>query len=170
MVAAVRGVPALRVRVRRAVSRGVLRRHRSERNHLRHPRFDSGLQALTRRVSTCLYARRLAGLVWRCPPLLFSSLFAPPPSPSPHPPSHPLPHTQHNTSRTGGGKRDTCLALLSKRPIRTVGADHRAPPVGRRVQPSAKRATLRRVQIWPRRSVSRSRSLLEIICDFETSY
>jgi len=51
-------------------------------------------------------------------------------------------HTQHNTSRTGGGKRDTCLALRSKRPIRTAGTDHRAPPVGRHVQPSLKRATL----------------------------
>lgn len=38
-------------------------------------------KALTRRVSTCLYARRLAGLVWRCPPLLFSFLsLAPSPS------------------------------------------------------------------------------------------
>lgn len=108
-------------------------------------------EALTRRVSTCLYARRLAGLVWRYPPLLFSllpllSLRPPPPSPAPH--------TQHNTSRTGGGKRDTCLALLSKRPIRTVGADQRASPVGRRVEPSAERATLRRVQTWPLRSVA----------------
>lgn len=126
--------------------RGVLPRYgECERNHLRHPRFDSGLQALTRRVSTCLYARRLAGLVWR-------GVSSSPPRSSLAPyrrPSFPLLHTQHNTSRTGGGKRDTCLALLSKRPIRTAGANHRAPPVGRRVESLAERAILRRVQIWP---------------------
>lgn len=138
-----------------ARSRGVLRRARGDREKSPSDSDTRGsipvCKAFTRRVSTCLYARRLAGLVWRYPPLLFSplpllSLRPPPPSPAPH--------TQHNTSRTGGGKRDTCLALLSKRPIRTVGADQRASPVGRRVEPSAERATLRRVQTWPLHSVA----------------
>lgn len=139
-----------------ARSRGVLRRNTGRPREKSPSDSDTRgsipvCKALTRRVSTCLYARRLAGLVWRYPPLLFSLLpllSLRPPAPSP------APHTQHNTSRTGGGKRDTCLALLSKRPIRTVGADQRAPPVGRRVEPSAERATLRRVQTWPLRSVA----------------
>lgn len=109
------------------------------------------LRAASLRVSTLADSPDLCGGVLLSSPLL--ALRHPPPSPpplqrhrAPSPPLLPLPHTQHNTSRTGGGKRDTCLALLSKRPIRAVGADHRAPPLGPRTGASTERATLRRVQ------------------------
>lgn len=75
-------------------------------------------KALTRRVSlrvsTDPTRRTVCGVSSPLPSLPF---------PSPVAPSSPPPrslHAQHNTSRTGGGKRDICRALLSKRPIRTV--------------------------------------------------
>lgn len=144
--------------------RDVLRRHRSKRNHLRHPQFDSGLQSpYAPRVSTCLYARRLAGLVWRCPPLLFSPPF--------HSPVSPLPRsaTRNTTQAAPEAGNETHVwhyfrsgqsgqsAQSTARHLSIVSLNHR------------RSAPLRRVQTWPLRSVA-SRRPLEIICDFEIFY
>lgn len=81
-----------------ARSRGVLRRTQGDREKSPSDSDTRGsipvCKALTRRVSTCLYARRLAGLVWRYPPLLFSPL----PLLSLRPPS-PLPRLTRNTTQ-----------------------------------------------------------------------
>lgn len=100
----------------------LLRRHRSERNPpSAPPRFDSSPQSpYAPRLYVSLRSPTRRTCVAVCPllsaSLLFASLTVSPSSLL----SSRAP--KRNTSRTGGGKRDTCLALLSKRPIRTIGA------------------------------------------------
>jgi len=146
---AVRCVPARRVRVRLAsfpvacsVDAG------ARENHLRHPRFDSGLceplRAASLRVSTLADSPDLCGGV------LSSSLFL---ALSPSPPARAVTRNTTQAAPEAGNETHVWHYFRSGQSGRS-GADRARHLSAVASNQQTERATLRRVRTWPLRSVA----------------